>query len=95
MKVAALFVHLYLEEGPDECCQLEDLRWAWKRFMLETGIQEPESWLRDLVLDHGVVLEEPPRGKTWRGWRVKGVGFNAETAFRYSSFRLERMGLCR
>jgi hypothetical protein len=93
MKVAALFVRLYLQEGANEQCCLEDLRWAWKRFMLETGIQEPESWLRDLVLDHGAILEEPPSGKTWRGWRVRGLTLNPQMAQWHANWRLERIGM--
>jgi hypothetical protein len=93
MKVAALFVELYLVEGPNEYCHLEDLRWAWKVFMKETGVQEPESWLRDLVLEHKAILEEPAKGQSWRGWRVRGLGLNPEMARRHARFRLERIGL--
>ena len=93
MKIPDLFIQLYLVEGERECCYLEDLHWAWKVFVLETGVQEPENWLRDLVLDHEVALEQPARGKTWRGWRVQGLALNSETAKRYNRYRLERMGV--
>jgi hypothetical protein len=95
MKAAALFVQLYLVEGPAASCRLEDLRWAWRLFMAETGVQEPESWLRDLVLDHGAVLEEPPRGQARRGWAVRGLGLNPAMTARHAKSRLERIGLSR
>jgi hypothetical protein len=93
MKIAALFIQLYLVKGPNEHCHLEDLAWAWKVFVVETGVQEPESWLRDLVLEHNIILEEPPKGQSWRGWRVEGVALNPEMVARHSRYRLERMGI--
>ena len=93
MKIAALFVQLYLVEGPTKSCYTTDLAWAWGVFIAETGVQEPESWLRDLVLEHDVALEEPAKGQAWRGWTVKGVALNPEMAGRHAKYRLERMGL--
>lgn len=93
MKIAALFVDLYMVKGPNEHCHLEDLAWAWKAFMMETGISPPEDWLRTLILEHGVVLQEPAPGQVWRGWRVDGLALNPETAKRYNRYRLERMGV--
>ena len=94
MKIPALFVQLYLLKGSDQHCYLEDLRWAWQLFVEETGVQPPESWLFDLILEHGAIIEEPAKGKAWRGWQVRGLALNPKTAARHNRFRVERLGFC-
>jgi hypothetical protein len=92
MKISELFIELYFVKGSKEHCYVQDLAWAWKVFTVETGVQAPETWLRDLVLDHGIELEEPAKGQPWRGWHVKGLALNAGMAKRYAKWRLERIG---
>jgi hypothetical protein len=47
MKIAELFIELYLVKGSNEHCYVQDLAWAWKVFTVETGMPAPETWLRD------------------------------------------------
>jgi hypothetical protein len=94
MKIPTLFVQLYLLKGSGQHCYVEDLRWAWQVFVEETGVQPPESWLCDLILEHGAIIEEPAKGKTWRGWQVRGLALNPKTAERFNLYRLEKLGLC-
>jgi hypothetical protein len=95
VKIPDLFIELYMVKGPAQHCYLEDLRWAWKVFVMETGVQAPEDWLRCLVLDHHVSLEEPAPWQSWRGWQVKGLALNAGMLQRHNRYRMERIGLCK
>jgi hypothetical protein len=94
VKISDLFIQLYLVKGPGLKCYLEDLAWAWQLFVAETGVQPPESWLRELVLEHGAIIQESAEGKAWRGWQVRGLALNPETAARHNRFRVDRLGLC-
>ena len=79
--------------GADEFTYAGDLAWAWREFTKETGVAAPADWLRLLKLEHGVEAGEPDRGRTWRGWRLRGIALNPEYAARFDAYRLERLSV--
>jgi len=93
MKICALFVKTCAVTDPGVFAYAGDLAWAWGEFAAETGVPAPADWLRLLKIEHGVEAGEPDRGRTWRGWRLRGIALNPEYAARFSAYRLDRLGV--
>lgn len=92
MRISACFVAHCAVTGPACHAFVADLEWAWGEFTKETGVATPDDWLRQLYLEHGVIVEEPDPGRYWRGWRVRGIALNREYADRFASYRVARLG---
>jgi hypothetical protein len=93
VKICKCFVQNCAVTGSGVYTYSIDLAWAWAVFERRSGVPTPDDWLRQLVLEYGCELEEPPPEMSRHGWLVRGIGLNPEYTIRLTKARLSRLGV--